>query len=65
MNDRIDLVFRKDLVKSFTVADVTFVKFNILTRNFFDAFYTFALAVAEIIKYNSIIARIEKLNAGV
>ena len=65
MNNRLNAVFCENFVKTFTVTDVAFVKLNILARNFFDAFYTFALAVAEIIKYNGIITRVEKLNAGV
>ncbi len=65
MNYGINLVFCEDFIKTLTVTDIAFVEFNILSRNFFDTFYTFALAVAKIIEYNSVISRIEKLNAGV
>jgi hypothetical protein len=60
-----DVVFCKDFVKTFTVTDITFVEFNILARNFFDTFYTFALAVTEIIEYNGVITCFKELNAGV
>ena len=65
MDDRLNFVLRKNFIETCPVTDVAIVYFDILARNFFHTFYTFALAVAEIIEYNRIIACIQKLHAGV
>ena len=55
----------KNLIKTFSVADVTFVELKILACKLLDSVKSFGTAVVEIIYDNDFVTCIKNLNAGV